>query len=138
MEASTNVYNIYFDKELDAVTMVWNGYSTSEQFREGTELMLNELIHNGSSKVLADLREMILIGMEDQKWLETRFLPRAIKFGFKQIAIITPNSYFNKVAVESVSYKVDKEKLTISFFDSLEQATQWLNTSRKGNMPSTD
>jgi SpoIIAA-like len=128
MNTPVDVYNIYFDKGLDAVIMVWNGYSTSEQFREGTELMLDELIHNGCSKVLADLREMILIGMEDQKWLETKFLPRAIKFGFKQIAIVTPNSYFNKVAVESVSYKVDKEKLTISFFDSREEAMQWLNT----------
>ena len=126
MSTSLDVYKIYFDKDIDAVVMVWKGYSTSEQFREGTELMLNELIHNGCSKVLADLREMILIGMEDQKWLENRFLPRAINFGFKQIAIITPNAYFNKVAVESVSYKVDKEKLTINFFDSEEEAVRWL------------
>ena len=126
MNAPTEVYNIYFDKDLDAVVMVWKGYSTSEQFREGTELMLNELIYNGSSCVLADIREMILIGMEDQKWLEMKFLPRAISFGFKRIAIVTPNSYFNKVAVESVSYKVDKEKLTISFFDSRDEAVEWL------------
>lgn len=129
MNAPAEVYNIYFDKDLDSVVMVWRGYSTSEQFREGTELMLNELIYNGSSRVLADIREMILIGMEDQKWLEMKFLPRAIKFGFKQIAIVTPNSYFNKVAVESVSYKVDKEKLTISFFDSREEAVVWLKAS---------
>jgi hypothetical protein len=54
-------------------------YSTSEQFREGTELMLNELLHNGASHVLADLREMVLIGLEDQKWLGHKFLPRAIR-----------------------------------------------------------
>jgi len=126
MNAPTEVYNIYFDKDLDSVVMIWKGYSTSEQFREGTELMLNELIYNGSSRVLADIREMVLIGMEDQKWLEMKFLPRAINFGFKQIAIVTPNSHFSKVAVESVSYKVDKEKLTISFFDSREEAVEWL------------
>ena len=120
------VYNIYFDKDIDSVVMVWKGYSTSEQFREGTELMLNELISNGSSKVLADVREMVLIGMEDQRWLETRFLPRAIKFGFKKIAIITPRSYFNKVAIESVSYKVDKEKIAIQFFEGREDAIGWL------------
>lgn len=126
MNTPSEVYNIYFDQALDSVVMVWKGYSTSEQFREGTELMLNELITNGSSKVLADLREMILIGMDDQKWLETRFLPRAIRFGFRQIAIISPNSYFNRVAVESVSYKVDKEKISIQFFDSWEEAVGWL------------
>jgi len=119
-------YNIYFDKDIDAVVMVWKGYSTSEEFREGTELMLNELIQSGASKVLGDVREMVLIGLEDQRWLETRFLPRAIKYGFRQIAMVTPKSYFNKVAIESVSYKVDKEKISIQFFDTREDAIRWL------------
>jgi len=76
---------------------------------------------------LADIKDMVLIGMEDQKWLDTDFLPRAIKFGFKTIAIINPDYYFNKVAVESISYKVDKDKLTINFFDNIEEAKEWLN-----------
>jgi hypothetical protein len=128
MTTLAEVYNIYFDEDLDSVVMTWTGYSTSDQFHEGTELMLNELIQHGCSKVLADVREMILIGMEDQKWLEAKFLPRAIKFGFQRIAIITPHAYFNKVAIESISYKVDKEKLTMSMFDTREDAIQWLKT----------
>jgi hypothetical protein len=126
MEAATEIYNIYHDKEINAVIMEWNGYATTEQFREGTELMLNYLIQHQCSKVLADIRDMILIAMDDQKWLETNFLPRAIQFGFKEIAIIKPKSYFNKVAVESISYKIDKEKLMINFFDSPEEARAWL------------
>jgi hypothetical protein len=60
-------------------------------------------------------------------WIE-QFLPRAIELGFKAIAIIKPDFYFNKVAVESVSYKVDKDKLEIVFFDNTEQAKEWLKT----------
>ncbi|HKC66809.1 MAG TPA: STAS/SEC14 domain-containing protein [Bacteroidia bacterium] len=126
MKTTAQVYNIYFDDVLDAVIMEWNGYATTAQFREGTELMLNTLIQNKCSKVLADIEDMTLISVEDQQWLQTSFVPRAIKFGFKVIAIVTPTSYFNKVAVESVSYKIDKEKLTINFFDSSEKATEWL------------
>ncbi len=135
---ATEVYNIYFDNDLNMVVMEWNGYATSEQFREGTELMLNTLIKHNASKVLADIKNMILIAMEDQKWLDTNFLPRAFKFGFKALAIVKPNSYFNKVAVESISYKVNKEKLLISFFDSIDEknpawfiedeAKEWLST----------
>jgi len=131
METTTDIYNIYFDKDLDAVIMKWNGYATSDQFREGTELMLNVLIQNNGSKVLADIRDMVLIGMDDQKWMESNFLPRAIKFGFKEIAIIKPTSYFNKVAVETISYKVDKEHLIINFFDSLEDGRKWLMTNKR-------
>jgi len=129
MKTATDVYNIFFDASLNAVVMEWNGYATSNQFREGTELMLNTLIQNNCSKVLADIEDMAIIGTEDQQWLQDNFLPRAIKFGFKIIAIITPTSYFNKVAVESVSYKIDKEKLTINFFDSLEKGTEWLKNA---------
>jgi len=126
VEANTDIYNIYFDQEMNAVVMEWDGYATSSQFKEGTELMLNTLIQNNSFKVLADIKDMVLIGMEDQEWLSIHFLPRAIKFGFKAIAIIKPDHYFNKVAVEAISCKVDKEKLAINFFDNIEEAKEWL------------
>jgi hypothetical protein len=129
MKTTEEIYNIYFEQSLNAVVMEWHGYANSSQFREGTELMLNTLIQYKCTKVLADIREMAIIGMEDQKWLEGNFLPRAIKFGFKAIAIIKPKSYFNKVAVETVSYKIDKEKLLISFFDKPEEAKEWLINS---------
>lgn len=127
MEANTEVYNIYFDAAIDAVIMEWDGYATSQQFREGTELMLNKLIQHKATKVLADVKDMVLIGREDQEWLNRQFLPRAIGFGFKSIAMIRPEHYFNKVAVESVSYKVDKDKLAIHFFDNVEEAKEWLS-----------
>jgi hypothetical protein len=126
METATRAYNIYFDSDIKTVVMQWEGYATSSQFKEGTEFMLNTLIKHKCDKVLADTREMVLIGREDQQWLEQHFLPRAIEFGFKAIALITPRHYFNKVAVENISYKVDKEKLAINFFDNIEEAKAWL------------
>ena len=78
--------------------------------------------------MLADIKDVILIGVEDQQWLIDQFLPRAIEFGFKAIAIIKPDSYINKVTVESVSYKVDRDKLEIMFFDNTDQSKEWLKT----------
>jgi hypothetical protein len=127
MEANTGIYNIYFDKEINSVVMEWDGYATSKQFKQGTELMLNTLIKNSCTKVLADIKDMKIIAMEDQQWLNEEFLPRATKFGFKAIAIIKPDYYFNKVAVETISYKVDKDKLTINFFDNTNEAREWLS-----------
>jgi len=124
----TDTYNIYFDQEINSVVMEWDGYATSIEFKEGTELMLNTLIKHKTFKVLADIKDMVLIGSQDQQWLTEHFLPRAIEFGFKAIAIVRPDAYFNKVAVESVSYKVDKDKLEIVFFDNRDQAKEWLKT----------
>jgi hypothetical protein len=128
MKIETRVYHIYFDTESNCVVMEWNGYATSRQFREGTELMLDFVKKNKSTKVLANVRDMTLIGMDDQVWLEKDFLPRAVAEGFKTLAIISPLSYFNKVALESIYYKVDKNKLTITFFDNQRSAKEYLAT----------
>jgi len=125
------VYTIFFDEKLDLVVMEWNDYATSREFREGTELMLDLLIKHNCSRVLADIQDMTIIGLEDKIWMENDFLPRAIRQGFKSIAIITPKAYFNKVAVEDISYKIDKKKLTLHFFDNLEEGKQWLQTLPK-------
>lgn len=122
----TAIYNVHFDKSINAVIMEWNGYANSAQFREGTELMLNTLIQNRSTKVLAQLRNMTIIGAEDQAWLERQFLPRAVKFGFKSIAIVKPQSHFNKVAIENVTEKIDKNYLSVNFFDTIDEAIECL------------
>ncbi len=126
MTTDQQIYHIFYDPEAGIVVMEWDGYATSTQFREGTEMMLQMLVKHKATKVLGDIRNMVLIGLEDQKWLETDFLPRAIQQGFTAIAMLRPAHYFNQVAVETVSYKVDKDKLSIQFFDSREKAIEWL------------
>ncbi|WP_336517672.1 hypothetical protein [Pollutibacter soli] len=123
----TAPYHIFFDEINGYVCMEWKGYATSAQFRQGTELMLESVIQNRTGRVLADIKDMVLIGNEDQQWLLHNFLPRAIAAGFRLLCIVTPDNYFNKVAVETVSYKVDKEKLSINFFESLDDAKKMLN-----------
>lgn len=128
MQTTDKIYDIYPDLDSQMIVMDWEGYATSAQFREGTEMMLNMLIEQRVHKVLANIRNMVLIGMEDQKWMEANFLPRAIRFGFKACAIVKPTSYFNRIAVETISFRVEKEKLQIQFFDTYEEAKNWLDT----------
>jgi hypothetical protein len=128
IETENKVYNIYPDVDSSIIMRDWAGYATSEKFREGTEAMLNLLIEQRAHKALGNIRNMVLIGADDQKWMETNFLPRAIRFGFKACAIVKPTNYFNKVAVETISFKVEKEKLQIDFFDTTEEAKAWLDS----------
>ena len=127
MKTTDKTYNIFFDEKINTVVMEWRGYSNSQEFKEGTELMLNTLIQNNAYKVLADIKDMTLIGTEDQEWINLHFLPRATDFGFKVLAIVKPDYYFNKVAVETISHKADKNKLAIQFFNNTENAKEWLS-----------
>lgn len=124
------VYNICVNSQLGAVIMDWDGYATSQQFREGTELLLNYLFESKVHKVLADAKDMILIGMDDQQWMVTSFLPRATQFGLKACAVVKPESYFNKVTIETIIQKIDQEKLLVKVFDDIEVAKAWLQQVR--------
>ena len=123
------IYNIRFDTRNQWVIMHWEGYVSSIHFREGTEMMLNLLIENRSSKVLANIKDMLLIDEEDQKWLENYFLPRAMRFGFHVLAVVKPTSYFNLAAIEKISNSVKQKGLKIELFDSSEEATEWLTNA---------
>ena len=124
--APTPVYNIYYDAAQDYVRMDWNGYATRAQFREGTEYMLKVLVEHQAHKVLADIKSMTLIGEEDQNYVKFSFLPRAIERGFRAIALVRPSNYFNAVAVEAISYRVQQTSVQIRIFGSLEEAQGWL------------
>ena len=119
-------YTISYDASNKYVFMDWDGYATSAQFREGTEYMLQLLKQNNSSKVLADIKDMTIIGREDQNYVQFNFLPRAIDAGFRAIAIVRPVNHFNAVAIETISYRVNKTVVQMRVFDDIEEARKWL------------
>ena len=124
----TITYRIWFDDTTGIVRMQWTGYATSAQFREGTRDMLRVLKEHSASAVLGDITDMVLISQEDQQWLVECFLPVAIESGFKSVALLKPHHYFNKVAVETVAYKVNQDLLSIRFFDDEAAALEWLRS----------
>jgi ferredoxin-NADP reductase len=119
-------YTIYYDTDADCVVMHWDGYATSFQFREGTEYMLSMLKQHNARKVLADIKDMTIIGREDQNYVQFNFLPRAIAEGFRAIALVKPVSYFNAVAIETISYRVKQTVVQMRVFDDLDSAKEWL------------
>jgi hypothetical protein len=121
-------YNIFYDEEIEAVIMNWHGYATSEEFREGTEFMVKLLEESKSRKVLANVKEMILIAKEDQDWLDKAFLPKIVELGLQATAVIMPTNYFNKIAVESISYKIAQQKIVVNYFEDLQKAKDWLQS----------
>lgn len=117
-----------FDAEVPCVTMIWRGYATSREFREGNERILGVLTERGASKLLGDIKEFVLIGADDQHWLSSNWIPRAVEAGLRTVAIVTPVFYFNRVAVESVGQKLDPNALVLQYFDNPDVARQWLGS----------
>ena len=119
-------FHVSYDPDIECVYMVWRGYHTSALFRAENEQVLTVIAKHGARRLLNDIRYYVLIGQNDQEWLNSSWLPRAIDAGLRTCAIVAPVFYFNRVAVQTVADRVDPGVVTIEYFDSTEMARRWL------------
>jgi hypothetical protein len=79
-----------------------------------------------ATRLLGDVREFVLIGADDQRWLNEHWIPSAVEAGLRRVALTQPTYYFNRVAVETVRRRVDPDRLTVGYFGDLDGARAWL------------
>ena len=119
---------IGYDADVPCVIMTWKGYATSREFREANERILGVIVERKSSNLLADIKEFVLIGADDQHWLTSNWIPRATGAGLRNVAMISSSFYFNRVAVGNVEGKLDPERIILQYFDTRDAAREWLAT----------
>jgi hypothetical protein len=119
---------IAYDAETPCVVMIWKGYATSAAFREGNAQVLAEINSRRASKLLGDVTDFVLIGAEDQAWLNEVWIPRAMHSGLRKVALVQPSFYFNRVAIDTVAQKLDRDRVELGFFDNRDAAKEWLRS----------
>lgn len=117
---------VSWDAGIPGVVMIWNGYATSKEFRSANEDILDMVSNNRASKLLGDITQFKLIAGDDQKWLNENWIPRVVETGLRHVALVSPTYYFNQVAVDTVSTRVDKSRLAVQQFGDWQQARNWL------------
>ena len=122
-----------YDGDVPCVRMLWKGYATSAQFRAANERVLEAIKERKASKLLGDAEDFVLIGADDQMWLASNWIPRALQAGVRKIALVMPRFYFNRVAVDTVAQRLSGEfarnLVRIEYFDGRESARNWLAES---------
>lgn len=126
------IYTADFDERVGCLLCKWTGYATSKQFREGMLIQLGMLIARQCDKMLVDLKDMVIIGREDQEWMDRTYMPLAIQGGLRMVAIVPSAYYFNKVAVESVVFRIDQAKVTVNYFSTVDEAKTWFSPPVSG------
>ena len=124
---------IDYDGQVPCISMIWKGYATSAQFRAANERVLTAIVQCNANKLLGDAKDFVLIGADDQMWLATNWIPRALQAGVRKIALVMPRFYFNRVAVDTVTQRLSGEfarnLVRIEYFDAREAAHSWLAES---------
>jgi hypothetical protein len=126
MDMATFRCDVTYDHELACVVMDWQGYFTSAEFRAANERVLVVVQATGATRLLGDITHFVLIGADDQAWLNDNWIPRLIAAGVRRCALIQPTYYFNRVAVENVGRQVDASRLAVGHFGDREAASHWL------------
>lgn len=122
------ICRLSYDESARCVTVVWRKYATSVQLRFVHEILLQMLRRHGARKILGDDTDLPVVHAEDQKWIVEDWLPRAKEAGLKAVASSLSHTFFGKLSIASVQFKLAKE-IAIRAFPSIQLAHAWLRNA---------
>lgn len=116
-----------YDESHKCIVQVWNGYFTSEQFRNGV-ISTNKLFEQKKPpRFLVDISNCNIVKKEDTDWAATHAIPLAIKNGLKYYAFVVPTNVFSQMTLNNFKSEVESH-ITIQPFDNRKLAIEWLNS----------
>lgn len=93
---------IYLDREHNLGKAIWNGFLTSEEYRQGAQICLDLIYNQSLSKWLADNRKMKAIRKQDQEWTLQYIFPKLARSPLRKMATLVSEDIFNQMAIESM------------------------------------
>ena len=132
MEAMMEVYinevvRIGYDEDKEMIQFEWEQVPNSMEFKDAMMRGLNLAEVTNAQKWLIDARNMGLINLSDQEWLNSNLLPKVVIAGANKIAIITGDNYFKKNCFSNVMSRLDDDEVTYAIFSDVHKAKQWIN-----------
>lgn len=122
-----NLYTIKYTEALSMVEMVWHRVATSEQFRQGHLLLLEQLQVNNAQNMLVDARRLDGFAAAEQGWLKDKLLPRLAHVGVKRMARITDPDIFMQVVDDNLANHVQTNlNFDLKSFLDRTDALEWL------------
>ncbi|WP_137760443.1 hypothetical protein [Pontibacter sp. SGAir0037] len=122
-----HVVTITHDEELKLGMAVWNGFLSSDEFREAISTCLHLIEEHKLLRWLGDNRKMKVIRPADQDWFIEHALPRLQQSALRRNAVLVSEDFFNKTAVEQIYKRVEgKGDMVTKDFDNKMLALAWL------------
>jgi hypothetical protein len=107
----------------------WNTTSTNLQgFRQSMDCVAQLIEQKNIRQALVDMNDLPSMGLEDQFWVTTSWLPRIAKGAIERVALVLPmHNMYNQLMVESM-VRSERHILSydIQFFSSTAEAADWL------------
>lgn len=122
----SNYFIVKYSEATHAIVSKWITSPTSEEFRDGLEVLLQAMMHFKTSKMVSDTTYMGALLSKDQEWAASHWYMRASKIGFSHNAIIIPSDIFTEMSVQSTLDAIEDKVTVTRYFDNLEDAIVWI------------
>jgi len=125
---SNDSCKIFYESENKYLHVKWFGFPRSIDFREACNMAIDLMVKYKTGKLLTDNRDAKVFSVSDQKWLNSEWLPNAIKAGYYCSATLTKDDIFINTAVKNIANSRNKEIAKTKLFTNEDEAIAWLKS----------
>ena len=122
------VATVRWDGPTATVCVEWDGWANSAEFSALLDAEVKALQDHTGSRLLADCRRQRVLNPADQERADREWTPRVIMAGLKRFAVVLPESDMAAGHLQERLGKVPKTVMQIAYFNSVEEAQEWLAT----------
>jgi hypothetical protein len=125
---------IIWDPDSRGLITQWRGGYQGRNIKEGLlaglEVYKKRLAMGGGAQWIGDVRDIGVIGLEEQEWIDKEWFPKFLATGVKYMAVVQPTSAVAKISVKSIVSKIPGTKLTQFACSTLEEAQEWIKKQK--------
>jgi nitrogen-specific signal transduction histidine kinase len=115
-----------YDGNRNIVIILWKRDSTSKEYREAFEAVLNSFNIYQTPGWISDIRNQGIVGAEDQQWFVENIVPELVKSGLKRTAIIGLDDPVRKDYHDRLRKTSVNSGFELRVFDSMEESLNWM------------
>jgi len=124
----TEYADVIFEKEKKMGMIVWKGKSTSAEYRNAFQVLLDYQKKEKITRYISDIRKQSIISPDDRKWFESHAFPLAVEQGLEIAAIVFDGNVFKKYYINVILNAVNKFGLPLKAFNDLDEAVSFVNS----------
>lgn len=122
----TSTVTVAIEEKTKVMTQKWNGYSSSQIFREAIDKSLDAVKKNGVKAILNDTLDQAVVKPEDSQYAAS-VMPKLFMSGLKAMAIVLPKSVFTQMSIKK--FQEETKGANIKLFTSTADASEWIENN---------
>lgn len=123
--------SLEYDSTVPCITATFNGFMSSEQFRnflnKGLDFLIEKKRFHDRILWLADTTKHVVQPDKDTKWVADEWNPRALKAGIFHVAFVLPENVFGGISVKKYAETSEKkgDSMIVQMFGDIDSAKRW-------------